>query len=206
MDMQVLVPLHKLAVDENITYHLHRLRHNASDTIFDEIADAFQGESHLLSVSAHDLRRSFYEGCAVVALANLGQKPVGFTRISQIVDGAGGDESWFELGSTWVHGDYRHRGINRTMYELLLACHRNKNVLATTTNEHSLMLGESIGLVLRKRKDLPENVWKASCVCAGSKMGAGCAEHCARAFGEPQQQGANCYFRVTAETAKRIKC
>lgn len=177
-----------------------------SEEIFDKIAEAIKTEKDLLPVKSEYLKWSYEEGYAVVVLD--GDEPVGYTRLSALFAGGGDERPWLELGATWVHPDYRCEGINREMYNLLLPEHADKNILATTTNEGSLIVGQVCGFVQVCRRQLPDKVWKASCVCPSKKTGTESKdrEDCRLAHGEPQTPPKirSCFFRVTAETAARL--
>lgn len=172
--------------------------------VFEVIASAIRTEQHLLEVGSMCLEWSYNDGYAVVATR--GDEPVGYTRLSFLTGGADG---FLELGSTWVHPKYRNNGINKEMYRLLLPKHADKNILATTTNLGSIIVGEECGFVAVRRKDLPESIWRFSCCCPLAKTGAtkGDNSDCRLAHGEPQRdkQASACWFRVTPQTAERLK-
>lgn len=169
---------------------------------FQEIADAFTRELHLLPVSAYELERSFGEGLAVVGV--WGERPVAFTRLVHLLGPDHLEGEWLELGSTWVHPDARGQDINSRIYEMFLPEHTGRNILATTTNKISRHIGDKVGLVTVPRKLLPEAVWRASCVCSPEKTRTRDNAHCLLAWGEAQQCGGPCWFRVTRETAERL--
>lgn len=173
--------------------------------MFGQISEAFKPESCLLPVKADHLEASFLEGLAVVAV-DLGGQVVGYTRLQPLLTKLSPEGEWFELGGTWVHPDFRGRKINETMYELLLPKHRSKNILATTTNQISFEVGKRLGFVLVPRKNLPQTVWQASCICPISKTGSITKDNetCTFAWGESQCSNGPCWFRVTAETAQRL--
>ena len=171
---------------------------------FAEIEQAFLLEPSLLPVTAENLAASFGAGYAVLALDTIGG-PVGYTRLQHLPADDHPIGPWFELGSTWVHPDFRGRKINETMYSILLPRHKDRNILATTTNPISYQVGKQQGFVHVPRRALPEEVWKSSCVCPLAKTRSSSPDNsgCRYAHGEAQQSGSLCWFRVTLETAVR---
>jgi len=172
------------------------------DDIFQQISRAFDNEPHLLKVSASELTESFDQKLSMVVM--LGGKPVGHTRLLKLTEGDSSSGEWYELGSTWVHPDYRNHQLNAQMYEKFLPRHEDKNVLATTTNVASLAVGRKIELVTIPRRSLPENVWVASCTCSAEKTGVDENSGCLLAYSEVQQCKGPCWFRVTKSTAERL--
>lgn len=167
--------------------------------LFERISAAFLEEPHLLPATAAELEGSFYEGLAMVGLTESGE-PLFYCRLIPLVD------DWYELGSTWAPKDQRGQGINKRAYAAFLPQHREKNILATTTNEASLRVGLSLGFVLCQRKALPEAVWHATCSCPSKKMGAPTARSCVLAWGELQHRESfgSCWLRITKPTAERL--
>lgn len=162
------------------------------------LAQEIKKEKHLLHPSAQELQQSFEAGLSLILFE--GDKLIAHTRLTPLAD------SWYELGSTWVLKSHRGRGISNELYAIFLETHKDKNILATTTNEIALQTGKHFKFVVIKRKQLPESVWKSSCTCSERKTG--CIQgniSCRLAFGEPQLHvNATCFFRVTPETAARI--
>lgn len=169
---------------------------NAAGT-FAFLAKRIASEKHLLHPSSQELQQSFEDGLSLLLFD--GEMPIAHTRLTPLADG------WHELGSTWVHKGYRGRGLSNDLYAIFLETHKEKNILATTTNMIALQTGKHFKFVLIKRRQLPESVWKSSCTCSASKTG--CINDnlsCRLAFGEPQKHvNDTCFFRVTAETAAR---
>ncbi len=161
------------------------------------IVKGFDGEPHLLPVTAADIEQSLAGGLALVIVED--DEPIAFTRLVPLVEG------WYELGSTWVRSDCRGRKLNHRMYEFFLPLHREKNILATTTNPASLAVGRDVGMVLIARKTLPPYVWRATCsFCPASKIGTIDVAACRLAWQEDQCTAGPCWIRVTAETAQRF--
>ena len=160
------------------------------------IAEAFKKEPHLLPITEEDVRQSLEDGVAIVAL--IGGQAIAFTRLIDL-----GNDTW-ELGSTWVHEAHRNRKLNHRLYDAFLPLHRERNILATTTNPRSLCVGEDLGFVLIPRRTLPEPVWRSTCVCPAKKIGTHDSGACKRAWSEPQSSGTTCWLRVTRETAERM--
>lgn len=159
-----------------------------------KIAKAFEEEKHLLAIEPSEILLSFLNELSVIGL-NEKREPVCHTRLIPL-------NGWFELGSTWVHPDYRSQGLNLAMYRKFLPRHIGKDIFATTTNPSSLKVGEQLGFVTVTRKQLPIEVWQASCVCPKSKTGEQGPQRCHLAFGENQGLSL-CYYRITPETAER---
>ncbi|MBI4086960.1 hypothetical protein HY416_03190 [Candidatus Kaiserbacteria bacterium] len=160
-----------------------------------EIAEAFLAEPHLLHPSPEDLETSFRNELSVIGVAD--DNVVCHTRLTLLT------QDWYELGSTWVRRNYRRMGITHGMYSIFLPRHEERDILATTTNEDMLRIGESFGFVMVRRQDLPREVWQASCTCPAKKIGPDGPTRCALAFGESLRTEGLCFFRVTAPTAKR---
>ena len=176
--------------------------------MFDTISARFREEPDLLPVEPGALQLSHEDGYAVVAVDEDSGEPVAYTRLQFLLAGTHPLGPWLELGSTWVNPNYRRQGINLHMYSLLLPHHVDENILATTTNTQALENGKHLNFVLVHRRQLPTEVWLASCCCPTEKTHSPDAANqgCTRAFGEPQcgTEGV-CWFRVTPETAARLK-
>lgn len=177
----------------------------ASSQHFECVARAFEGEKHLLPATGAELEQSYVDGLAILG-TNSVQDAIAFTRLIPLLP-AGTQDQWYELGSTWIRSDCRGMKLNHRMYELFLPLHADKNILATTTNRASLAVGKDMGLVLVKRRKLPEAVWMATCMCPVSKTG--CERKnigCLLAHGEPQHtEKDSCWLRVTRETLARMR-
>lgn len=174
---------------------------NAGD-VFQQISRAFDHEPHLLKVSASELMKSFDQRLSMVVMFE--NKPVGHTRLLKLTDSDSPGGEWYELGSTWIHVDYRNHQLNAQMYEKFLPRYEDKNVLATTTNIASLAVGRKLEFVTLPRRVLPENVWVASCTCSAEKTGVDKNSDCLLADSEAQQCRGPCWFRVTKFTAERL--
>lgn len=179
-----------------------------SPGVFDTISMKFREEPDLLDVEAGDLEWSYQDGYAVVVLNEDTGEPVAFTRLQFLIAAEHPLGAWLELGSTWVAEPCRRKGINLQMYTLLLPHHVDQNILATTTNTKALENGRHMNFVLVHRRQLPLEVWTASCCCPVEKTHSpDPANHgCVRAYGESQcgSEGV-CWFRVTQETAARLR-
>ena len=88
--------------------------------VFEKIAKAFVGERHLLKVEPEGLARSFSVGLALIGM--VGSEPIAYTRLTRFLSEAeaSSGRAWYELGSTWVHPDWRGLHIGTTLYELFL--------------------------------------------------------------------------------------
>ena len=170
--------------------------------IFQQISKAFKGEPHLLQVSAEELEESFNQGLSILVMSE--GRAVGHARLLKLTEKNSPSGEWYELGSTWVHKNYRNQQLNAQMYEHFLPRHEGKNILATTTNTASLAVGRKLGFVLIPRKYLPENVWRSSCTCSAKKTGSSDNLDCLLAYGEQQQCEGPCWFRITKFTAERL--
>ena len=172
------------------------------EEIFQKISQAFADEGRLLQyLRATELIGSFTQGLSMVVL--LGNNPVGHTKLVRLTeyDSPGGE--WYELGSTWIHPEYRRRHLAVQLYERFLQIHDDKNILTTTTSAAAQGVGEKLGFVTVERKKLPEKVWTASCTCPKWRTGVDDNAQCLLAYGEMQQSGGPCWFSVTRSTALR---
>jgi len=165
---------------------------------FGFLAEQMSIEPHLLHPRSESLEESFREGLSLIIMAD--GLPIAHTRLIPLLNG------WYELGSTWVHPQHRHKGLSNVLYERFLGLHKDKNVLATTTNPIAMQTGRHLHFVTVRRAELPEQVWRASCSCSPEKTGCHNGNRsCHLAFGEVKQNGHPlCYFRVTPETAGRV--
>jgi len=170
--------------------------------IYDTISLVTETEKHLLPVSSEDIRDSFLKGNAIIGM--YGGSVICYCRIIPLLP-KGSRQQFYELGTTWVDRWMRGHGINHLMYHTFLPMHKNKNILATTTNPVSRKVGEDLGLVTVTRKQLPTEAWQSSCTCPAEKTGCSLQNlHCKLAYGEPQCSKNPCYFRITKETAERL--
>lgn len=167
---------------------------------FRALASAINTEAHLLPQHAVRLSMQFLHGLS--CLGFVGTELIAHCTLWEICRQA--SVPWYELGSTWVRPDHRRQQVNHLMYQHFLPLHKGKNILATTTNVASRRVGRDIGLIEIPRQVLPEGVWRASCTCSSVKMGAAQVEGCKRASREAQQEGAECWFRITPEAAGRL--
>jgi GNAT superfamily N-acetyltransferase len=172
--------------------------------IYNEISSAFLSEKNLLAVSPDHLEQSYLEGLAVIAFSSEG-KPIGHTRLHYLLTELHPLGAWFELGSTWIHPNFRGQGIAKTMYELLLPFHREKNILSTTTNLVAYIVAEKMGFVRIPRKQLPSQIWQASCTCPSDKTHADENGLCKLAWSEHENIDNPCWFSVTPETFERLE-
>lgn len=177
---------------------------------FDEVSKMLSSEPKtLLPQPPGVLEWSYQDGYAVVVLdRDVQNLLIGYTRLMQLIAKSGDQPAWYELGSTWVHPNYRGNGITKQMYKLLLPNHADANILATTTSSFAIHVGEQLGFVPVSRKTLPAVVWKSSCTCPRTKTKSLDNENrgCILARGEAQREGDEvCWFRVTPETNKRLQ-
>jgi GNAT superfamily N-acetyltransferase len=186
----------------------YKLNGNSEEIIkpetFEKISSSFLTEKSLMAALAGHLAQSYTDGLAVLALDE-NENPVGYTRLQYLLTHEHPLGAWFELGSTWVAPTYRGRGISKSMYELFLPLHREKNILATTTNLAALSVGEKMNFVKIPRKELPEPVWRASCICPIEKTGVHENTNCILAWSEKRGIKEPCWFRVTQETYNRLR-
>lgn len=179
-----------------------KLPAHISEDIFVQVADAFNHDKNIIDVPANELADSFYAGLGLIVLNPEG-KAIGYTRLLLIVEVDG--QPWFELGSTWVHEDYRNQGLITVSYRKLLAQHEDKNILAASSTKAAIAVGKKLGFVFVARRNLPELVWRACCICPKEKTDVDDNNVCLRAYGESQQTGPICFTRVTKTTAERYK-
>lgn len=177
--------------------HLHHLLRQVSESI--------RSESHLLPQNAAGLQEQFEKDLSVIVVDEMGEI-VGHATLWLLVDQSSVGEV-YELGTTWVHPDYRGHGVNTEMYKHFLERHKGKNILATTTNPASVAVGRQAGLRTIPRKLLPITCWKASCICPSSKTGTKDNISCKLARGEKNanEEGLLCYFRVNTTLSEKLK-
>ena len=141
-----------------------------------QVVDATQNEEHLLTKTSLELRTVAEQHHIIIAVD---------TRLNYLVVGCialwhlGRDEQnrdWFELGTLWVHPDYRYHGsrhmpIADALYRRILSENQSKNILATTTNLSAIHLGMRHGMQMIPYASLPKKTHKATCVCPFEKTG-----------------------------------
>lgn len=141
-----------------------------------QVVEATRNEQHLLSKTSAELRTVANEhhiiiavdtrrkhmvvGC--IALWNLGQDTQGRNQ--------------FELGTLWVHTEYRFHGtrhmpIADALYRRILGDNQDKDILATTTNLSAIHLGMRHGMQMISFWSLPKETHIATCVCPPEKTG-----------------------------------
>ena len=194
----------------NLDPHPDACSDDLPEEVFDVVSAATLKEEDLLFVPPGDLQLSYEHGYAVVVLdEDLDNEVVAYCRLQFLFAETATEPALLELGAAWVkEGPHRGNGIQAAMYEMLLPYHTDENIIATTTSEKAFQTGKRSKFVLIHRRSLPEKVWLASCSCPLDKTHASTKdnEDCQLAFGEPQQCGAKmCWFRVTPETAVRLK-
>lgn len=159
-------------------------------------------EPHLLHPPVSEMQKSFESNnaCIVFKLDHGLARPVAFARLVPLVEESG--NAWFEFGTVFVSQAYRNEGIGTMMYKIFVTRHENagKRILATTTNRAALAVGKKCGFVLWQRKDLPEVVWRTSCICETAKTGPLGQENCQIAHGECNGSSLVCYFRLSPKT------
>lgn len=171
----------------------------SQEEAFALLVEGMSGEPHLLHPSKEAIVTSFKDGLGCVLLCLLEGKVsvVGFCRLIPLVLHNG--EMWYEFGSVYVAADLRNLGVSTAMYQSFLLRHKEKRILATTTNMSAVAVGRKVGMVTILRRDLPLDVWQASCTCDSAKTKSESSATCTLAHGE-SKAGSLCYFRVTKET------
>lgn len=123
----------------------------------------------LLPKTAEELFVFWDAGGSVLAILN--GEVVGHATIEPLLNG------WFEIGAVWVRKDLRgqknrHLHIGYRLYKALLEKHASNKFLITTTITPAIMvLTLRVGMVPVRYKDLPPEVWRATCVCPMEKTG-----------------------------------
>lgn len=171
----------------------------SQEEVFALLVEGMNGEPHLLHPSREALMASFNEGlgCVLLCFEESGVSVVGFCRLIPLTLHNG--EMWYEFGSVYVAAGLRNLGVSTAMYQSFLLRHSEKRILATTTNMSAVAVGRKVGMVILPRRDLPLEVWQASCTCDSKKTLSETRETCSLAYGESSADSL-CYFRVTKET------
>lgn len=174
--------------------------------MFAELCQQIASERHLQPQNAKELFEQFQNGLSVVVVGN--DKIVAHTTLWELCQLTTGNK-WYELGTTWVSTLYRGKNLNHKMYSVLLATHSSKNILATTTNEQSIKVGQDFNMVLVNRHSLPAPVLVATCCCSHKKTGTTtdnihyCQLELSRNFKPTEKWKIACHVRVTKETFSR---
>ncbi len=177
------------------------------DTCLAKLYEQMQSEPHLLHPSVHEMAESFTQGNACMILEKESFCPVAFARLIFLT--SSGSDNWYEFGTVFVSKNYRGVGLGTVMYQIFISKHEKlgKKILGTTTNPAAIRVGQKCGFVMWKRRDLPEEIWRSSCVCSINKTGPSGPDRCRLAYGEEQAEGEGlCYFRLSPETnLKQVK-
>ena len=137
---------------------------------FCELSFRFLKEKHLLCKTPLEFLALFLAGSSVVIYN--GSKIVGHITMWPLSMG------WQEVGSIWVRPQYRGFGIAKQLLGAILKEHLDEKLLLTTTNPVIMRLSEFHGLSQIRFADLPEEVHRATCVCAEKKMRSRCYQEC----------------------------
>lgn len=184
---------------KNVSYITADISHTLNlDEQFSYLSEITEREPHLLPQTAESLKKQFNNGLSVIAISD--GILIGHTTLLLLTTDP---EPFYEVGTTWVHEDWRGKGINTEMYVRLFALHRNKNILGTTTNPASMRVGVHLDMIAVPRRSLPYPVWNSSCICPPEKTGSDNPHSCSHAWTEHQCGDVPCVFRVTKETAER---
>ena len=169
--------------------------------MFEQLSQKIRKEVHLLPQNPENLILQTKQGLSVLALLN--EEIMGHATLWHIADG------WYELGTTFVDPNHRGHHINFFMYEQLLEQHKEKNILATTTNQKSIHIGERLGFSTVRRNSLPAETFKGTCICKPDKTGSNTPlTSCGLAWNEDEWNPFSkwklpCHVRVTKETIER---
>lgn len=171
------------------------------DSWYDQVEAITRAEPQLLTKTRLELEPAARAGHVLIA--------VDVTQNSRVVGGIvlwdlDRDQTgamWYELGTFFVHPEYRyshtHLPIGDTLYARLLAENRGKNILGTTGNIHAIHTGARHGMQMIRFGDLPEEVRRASCICPASKTGVADNAHC-------RLRDLLCRVRVSSDTWVRM--
>ena len=168
---------------------------------FEILSQKMLREVHLLPQKPEELFLQMTHNLSVLAVED--KEIIGHATLLHIAP------NWYELGSTFVDSDHRGRHINFLMYEMLLQKHKEKNILATTTNQISLHIGEKLGFKTVTRNSLPPDAFVGTCVCGSKKTGGNNPTvSCKLAWNGDDWNGfaqwiLPCHVRVTPETILR---
>lgn len=166
----------------------------------EEVAQTTLREAHLLPQRADHLVALAQEERIIVAFdLTRDHKVVGCIALWHLTESEG--QTWGEMGSVFVHPEYRHStsGLELAdqLYLELLNAFPHVNILATTTNRAAIRAGERTGLKHVGFDALPGCVREATCICPASKTGTLDNRSCPLA-------NAACLVRVSGQTHERM--
>lgn len=120
-------------------------------------------EEHLLPQGPMELLKQMLLGRSLVIFYD-GQI-IGHASMWPLLD------NWYELGTVWVHPDYRHHGIGKIVFSEIVKAHKTRQFMLTTTNPIIMKLSHENGLHNASFWQLPQSVHQATCVCSSTKTG-----------------------------------
>lgn len=167
-----------------------------------QIVAATEREEHLPEKTFTQLKRIAEQGLVIVATdSTRNHLVVGSVALWPLGKDEEGHE-WYEMGTLWVHKEYRHSGKKNTriahaLFRRCLMTHADKNILANTTNNTAIHFGIRHDMVNISFYILPKAIHRTTCVCPVSKTATTDNMSC------PIKDGM-CRLFVTHETWQRI--
>lgn len=171
------------------------------DRWYQEVEAITREEPQLLTKTREVLEPAAQQGHVLIAVDVLaGLRVVGGIVLWDL-DVDDQNQTWYELGTFFVHPSYRfhhtHIPIGDTLYARLLNENQGKNILGTTANIHAIHTGARHGMQMIQFRDLPERIRRATCICPTSKTGAINNVHCVL-------RDETCRVRVSHDTWIRL--
>lgn len=124
------------------TIHTHPS--SVPDHVWDIISVATTAEPKIDSTrNTPENLKDLYESFLAVVLMD-GDEPIGFIAAWPVEDG------FAEIGSIWIRGDHRGRGLSYKLYDAVASLRGIKEVVAfgVTTNPISVHVGKTVGLTI----------------------------------------------------------
>ncbi len=177
----------------------HLLAHD--ETWYEQVEAITRAEPQLLTKTRAELEPAAREGHVLIALDTTCDMRVVGGIVLWDLDRDERRQMWYELGTFFVHPEYRFSRtrlpIGDTLYARLLAENVGKNILGTTGNIHAIHTGARHGMQMIRFSDLPEEVRRASCICPSSKTGVTDNTHC-------RLRDTLCRVRISHDTWMRM--
>ncbi len=124
---------------------------------------------------------------SLAALLMEGNAPVGFIAAWPVAEG------FIEIGSVWIHPDYRHQGLSHQIYDAILLFKGVGQQIAfgVTTNPISVHVGHRVGLEVTENWDdpIPQHLTCGPCEIVSSENQPTC-----------EKRNKTCWLRIRKNT------